>query len=240
MASYALSDAGSDVYDDQPTSRGPGADPDALGRAEAASTDEPDEESRGRRGFDHLLRPEAIEEVSEPVSPASGPPSQPHSAGTSVLTEMLRNSTPDELRASMDKSMRDAKGPVYQHAQGAPGLADEGEVALPADERTALLGPASGRKSRRSETHDAGDLEGQRRNLRRPWLPGRHLVPWLNKKSLAASARAIIRPSSWDVHAIWQIGVVRPASHAPAVVLGLLLNILDGLSYGGTHGIPYT
>lgn len=39
-------------------------------------------------------------------------------------------------------------------------------------------------------------------------------------------------PKSWDRHAIWQEGVVRPVSLLPAVFLGLLLNILDALSYG--------
>lgn len=42
----------------------------------------------------------------------------------------------------------------------------------------------------------------------------------------------ITHPKSWDGAAIWRLGVVQPVSLLPAVFLGLLLNILDALSYG--------
>jgi SulP family sulfate permease len=42
----------------------------------------------------------------------------------------------------------------------------------------------------------------------------------------------VANPKAWDRRVIWQEGVIRPISSIPAVVLGLLLNILDALSYG--------
>lgn len=44
--------------------------------------------------------------------------------------------------------------------------------------------------------------------------------------------RLLASPKSWDPRAVWQHGVVYPASLLPSVFLGLLLNILDALSYG--------
>lgn len=48
----------------------------------------------------------------------------------------------------------------------------------------------------------------------------------------ASVGHRLVHPKTWDRKAIWQAGVVQPASLLPAVFLGLLLNILDALSYG--------
>ena len=45
-------------------------------------------------------------------------------------------------------------------------------------------------------------------------------------------ARVAIKPAAWDRRKVWQNVVSRPASFLPAIILGLLLNILDALSYG--------
>jgi SulP family sulfate permease len=49
---------------------------------------------------------------------------------------------------------------------------------------------------------------------------------------IAKSIRILSNPKSWDRRALWKEGVVYPISLLPAVLLGLLLNILDALSYG--------
>jgi SulP family sulfate permease len=41
-----------------------------------------------------------------------------------------------------------------------------------------------------------------------------------------------INPKKWDRRALWNNVVVTPTSCLPAVAVGLLLNILDALSYG--------
>jgi SulP family sulfate permease len=50
--------------------------------------------------------------------------------------------------------------------------------------------------------------------------------------TVAKCSRTIMNPKSWDRRAMWEQGIVQPASLIPAVLLGLLLNILDALSYG--------
>lgn len=44
--------------------------------------------------------------------------------------------------------------------------------------------------------------------------------------------RGISNPKSWNWQAIWRYGFCQPLGYVPAVILGLLLNILDALSYG--------
>lgn len=50
--------------------------------------------------------------------------------------------------------------------------------------------------------------------------------------TIRSCLRLIASPKSWNGRAVWQQGVVYPASLLPSVFLGLLLNILDALSYG--------
>lgn len=61
-------------------------------------------------------------------------------------------------------------------------------------------------------------------------------TPHNNLRQLLAKGRTFGRkladPKSWDRRTIWRNGVAHPVSLLPAVLLGLLLNILDALSYG--------
>lgn len=43
---------------------------------------------------------------------------------------------------------------------------------------------------------------------------------------------SIFNPKSWNRQTIWTYGFLQPVSYVPPVILGLLLNILDALSYG--------
>ena len=45
-------------------------------------------------------------------------------------------------------------------------------------------------------------------------------------------AREGTSPKLWNRRKVWQCLILRPAGYLPAVLLGLLLNILDALSYG--------
>jgi SulP family sulfate permease len=45
-------------------------------------------------------------------------------------------------------------------------------------------------------------------------------------------AQTVLNPKRWNRKAILQTAVVEPVGYLPAVILGLLLNILDALSYG--------
>lgn len=44
--------------------------------------------------------------------------------------------------------------------------------------------------------------------------------------------KRLTNPKTWDRRAFWKHGIRQPVSYIPPVILGLLLNILDALSYG--------
>ena len=76
------------------------------------------------------------------------------------------------------------------------------------------------------------DLEGQKTQLKtnrfRDVLEsGRGLI------STSGHVLAVtVQPKRWDRELIWRSMVIAPVSCLPAVCVGLLLNILDALSYG--------
>jgi SulP family sulfate permease len=45
-----------------------------------------------------------------------------------------------------------------------------------------------------------------------------------------------LNPKAWNGKAIWAHAVTKPVKTLPAVVLGLLLNVLDALAYGTSLG----
>jgi len=106
-----------------------------------------------------------------------------------------------------------------------------------ADEVSPLLVTSS--RESRGGSYGAGeengqgvDLEGQKGLARRKWL-GRKVDSVRETGSRVASIIPLIsNPKRWDRHALWNNVVVAPVACFPAVVVGLLLNILDALSYG--------
>lgn len=183
------------------------------------------------REDDHLLHPDAIEEVSEPVSPATLPSPQHESPGTSVLTEMLRHSPPSASNVKPTEPGQLNCKPTQKRLHVVAGMQTSSGARPVVDERTALLAPLGERKPQRPAIHEVRDLERQQ-SLDKTLHPGIGLPSsWWNKGSLA-SARVIVHPRSWSLQAVWRHGLVEFASYVPAVILGLLLNILDALSYG--------
>lgn len=75
------------------------------------------------------------------------------------------------------------------------------------------------------------DVEAQNLRRRPSWPKLRRVVGEPIKKGISA-ARMVVNPKSWDRKAIWEKGVKEPASFVPPVILGVLLNVLDALSYG--------
>lgn len=155
--------------------------------------------------------------VGEPSLASGSAPVDPASA-SSALTEMIRHPSPDPAEGY-------AKPVVTEEAPipPLPTIPDEPE---PRDsERTSLLS-----ETRRKSPHHYGaieDVESQGE------ATARSLNLFTKRVStLAKGPRILSNPKSWDRRAIWQEGVVYPVSLIPAVLLGLLLNILDALSYG--------
>jgi SulP family sulfate permease len=154
------------------------------------------------------LQPGTIEEGSSSDSGSPTPTQLSSSALTAMICDPARSSFGNNNAVPLDTEISE-------------------EVAVEQDdERTSLL-------RRRTHSKDlsygtaATDLEGQS-------------VSYVQRRSPVQEAYSragtlfsvATHPKSWDRRAIWREGVVRPVSLLPAVFLGLLLNILDALSYG--------
>ncbi|KAK0659853.1 Uncharacterized protein DIS24_g3794 [Lasiodiplodia hormozganensis] len=96
---------------------------------------------------------------------------------------------------------------------------------------TSSLLPNKRPQSRKHYGSTTTDVEDQRHGL-----GPRPAKFWTRVSGAAHSAvdgfHRATNPKSWDREAIFQAAVVEPVSALPAVFLGLLLNVLDGLSYG--------
>ena len=162
-------------------------------------------------GSDDDRYPDAIEEVSEPVTPEGS-----HTSGDptiSALTMMIQDSSSDEHGRSeeTDKTLFERSS----HPQ------DEDHPE--ADEHTSLL---SDRKVS-AAYGDLSDVERQHEQRRSP-------VSKLQKplRRLRGCFYVLSHLKTWSAGAIYQEVIVHPVKLLPAVFLGLLLNILDALSYG--------
>ena len=162
-------------------------------------------------------RPEAIEEVPEPTSLQSSQSSQ-KSHAHSALTELLRDSHPTE---------EDSHGTDEDELPTVAGLhpvtVQEGIISQPS-ERTTLL-------DNKTAYGSIKDLEGQQVARSEP-TSRIDAVLQRSREHTALVVRIVSSPKSWDRHDILEYGVRQPASFVPPVILGLLLNILDALSYG--------
>ncbi|KAI9842171.1 MAG: hypothetical protein M1838_003251 [Thelocarpon superellum] len=222
LASYALSEAGSSFRSDAPLP------PRLQVLADTASIDSA--LSRGSENEENItygpspLPPTGvIEEVSEPVSPAKSdspiPPPEP-----SYLSELLNSQS-----QSPPHDARDDGGPGKYRRRNhyaASSMTSEGDEA---DEATSLL-PKNQDTDPRPDSI-VQDVEAQRTGLRTPWTTAYRIVLWPEKKLIGA-ARVMANPKAWDMKMIFRKGVVQPVHYIPAVILGILLNILDALSYG--------
>lgn len=175
----------------------------------------------------------AIPELSEPTSPGSEADDLGvDSDGPSVLSNLLKRSPPDlespcALTSTHHRQHTEPKRP--------------GRASLPAESRhhpaiarveitedTPLLSETTSQDAL-SET---GDLEGQKRSRGLRWF-GRLVKRGRHAEERAFHAVAVTaNPRRWDRRAIWKSAVLVPASCLPAVLVGLLLNVLDALSYG--------
>jgi SulP family sulfate permease len=226
LATYALSDKTS-VQSISPRQR-PGQT-----QLESYFTQIPEDEPASNKNVEGLHR-HTIAEVSEPVSPESE--SMSRSPGTSALTNMLKRSPPSTSPTSAEGDHNNklplGEGVNEQNSEQGRLIITPDGVKVDDCERTPLLG-----KDTAFETHHPDWIRGQqdleRQVIRHPvsWSKLRKAVHWPREKGLDI-ARTVLNPKSWDRKAIVQKAVKEPIGYLPAVVLGLLLNILDALSYG--------
>jgi SulP family sulfate permease len=232
LASYALSDRASIRSSSPPTRRS------IQTHLDQYFTGGSDNDSSMTGG--EPIHRETIKEVSEPASPADGhsPPSRP---GTSALSDLIRRSPPSTSPPN-EESEQTAKsnGHTAASRRATRSRTDEGQTRLvityngvSEDERTPLLA-----KSKVPEAHvhpdyiaGEGDLEDQRPKKKPYWARLHKASAWPRKQGTEI-AHTIFTPRNWNTKAVWKNAVVAPAGYLPAVILGLLLNVLDALSYG--------
>ncbi|KAK5116002.1 hypothetical protein LTR62_000458 [Meristemomyces frigidus] len=185
-----------------------------------------DEESEGMGG--RLRVHETIAETSEPTSPDGYGP------GSSEIAAALHQRPADAyLRASdLDAATKTSRDNA---SGGAPSIviSDVGDADgdRTPTERTALL-PQARLSIRRKPTRDTEDaVEDDGTKPIGTWDRLGHHYPSVHK--LVSTVRhTVLNPRSWKPRAIGQTVIVEPAKMIPAVFLGLLLNLLDALSYG--------
>ncbi|CAG7973750.1 unnamed protein product [Penicillium salamii] len=138
-------------------------------------------------------------------------------SASSALTEMIRR--PSEVVVE-DQLSQPGTNEITQFPPPPTVLED----AEPDTEHTSLLSKS---RSKSTQNYGSSDVENQR-------VPIIRSPTALDKgiSSLAQCSRTLANPKSWNGRAIWDQAVAYPASLVPAVLLGLLLNILDALSYG--------
>ncbi|KAI0974653.1 sulfate transporter family-domain-containing protein [Xylaria arbuscula] len=174
---------------------------------------------------------DTIEEVSEPPSP-DDESAIADDAGPSMLTSMLRRSPPEGSlhSASTENDMDDDESRTSRSLSRNLIHADLAELSLCGSDRTSEITPLLGHKSPRSRSpDDLEDVESQK-----PRVKVRYTFSTLKEAAgdRIRSLGTVINPKAWDKKAVWENAVVGPMRCLPAVIVGLLLNILDALSYG--------
>lgn len=215
-----------------------------LARETATSDNEEDED-----GSAHVANSETIQEVSEPPSPeeteedVGGIPED----GPSILTNLLKRSPPQSCRDPSPEphpkpSEPDAAEPKRtpsterseSEAQPSRRIVAE-EIAEPT-ERTPLISRLSSDSYETNlTTSDDVDVEGQKQVPKKQWLRGLKDLTVNVEEHIVHGVQIATSPKIWDRQSLWKNAVVAPVSCLPAVIVGLLLNVLDALSYGEFH-----
>jgi hypothetical protein len=175
-----------------------------------------------------------IPEVTEPPSPEDGE----HGAqatgedGPSALANLLKNSSPPSSVSEQAK----IPPPRFENLEaGHSQPSDIDEIQQRPETREAEASeytPLLERPNLGSGTNSSIDIEGQKSSARKRWLHGVTEQGRKVERRLVQFAKVASCPSRWNRKAIWETAVVEPVSCLPAVAVGLLLNILDALSYG--------
>ena len=144
---------------------------------------------------------------------------------TSALTEMIRTSP-------SPNSTHDGAAEGRSTRNGSASLRSVTSATSPdATENTPLLrGQVQAKPQRRRLEEVVADLEDQKTDIRASPQPTQFIHQAIRK--CRSCAHTLKHPKTWNPRAVWREGIMHPASLLPAVFLGLLLNILDALSYG--------
>lgn len=161
--------------------------------------------------------------------------------GHSILANMLRKSPPEQLEEigaplSPHSSRETRRSWSTAHTDTPFLTLPQPELGQTESSPLLIETPESVSQNR---TGDYIDVEGQKDTWKGGWLDGISKATLWFGKGVADTARVVLRPNTWDRGTIWKNVVLAPVSCLPAVTVGVLLNILDALSYG-EHSISMT
>ncbi|TDZ13004.1 Uncharacterized protein C8035_v000322 [Colletotrichum spinosum] len=209
---------------------------------EAALSDTEDEE-----GIAQVNSSDTIQEVSEPPSPDEDDAAEAlQDDGPSMLTSLLKRSppqsqydpsrdpSPERPLSSSDLESHEVTSrplPPKQRHEPETEPAVEAAVEEPT-ERTPLIRRLSSESGGTNGTANDIDMEGQKPKARKQWFRGLKDLTVNVEDHIVHGVQIAASPKSWNRQSLWQNAVVAPVSCLPAVIVGLLLNVLDALSYG--------
>lgn len=188
------------------------------------------------------LPADTIAEESEPPSPAAV--EEYSEAGPSMLTSMFKQSptTADDhdhpttpiSHKSRQKSATAIQEDDTRFLSPPPPRIGNGS----ASEFTPLLGTKPLSTTSLGGETDLDDLEGQK--------PVQEQTSWGNWLSVVTdqgthrirNVTETLNPKAWTAKSVLDNVIMEPVRCLPAVIVGLLLNILDALSYGRKHFSP--
>lgn len=169
---------------------------------------------------DEACTTHTIHEESEPPSPEGKPPApapaDDDEAGPSVLSNLLKRSPPQSVVPDAPKT--EPVEPRRRTGSSSPAAVTEETPLLAASPRVVY--------------DHAADVEGQKTLLKKAWFGGLSARGRRFRGHAAYAVAVASNPRRWDTRLLWQNVVVEPVSCLPAVTVGLLLNVLDALSYG--------
>lgn len=159
------------------------------------------------------------------------------SPGVSALSEMFKAKSQTDMDSS---SVEDGDGNDHKVNDSGvkPVTVHEGIISQPT-ERTALLSKKQAYSPNEVHTNgSAHDLESQKQKsgtrVHKQWGGSFATIG----RRLRFATTMVFRPKTWNSKAVWKQALLEPASLIPPVILGLLLNILDALSYGRSDVLP--
>ena len=184
-----------------------------------------------QRDFDEPRRPHPILKIPESPSQDTSR-SSPRSHHKSALSEMIHNfpTIEDSSSSSEAEEIFDEDG---QHV-----VTVNGGILSQPTERTTLLLKKAAHRSDLSPAHGSvQDLESCKAAQQRFIASGATSFRQFRARP-CQSLWAYVNPQHWSGQQIWLKGIRQPMSYIPSVILGLLLNILDALSYGRPPASP--
>ncbi|KAL8698670.1 MAG: hypothetical protein Q9201_006443 [Fulgogasparrea decipioides] len=182
---------------------------------------------RDERPSEESLHPDVVPNASEPASPSSMQSSR-KSPRMSALSQMFKHTPPNEEASSHT----DDENRAIDSSEIEPVTVRNGIISQPTEQTRLLLKKQFYGSNDIDTNGGSHDLESQKKGGdSTPKRGCEGLFTTIINHSNPATV-GFFYPNSWDRRTILEKGLLRPASFIPPVVLGLLLNILDALSYG--------